>query len=126
MATRICLDTDVVLDFFRGDVKTVQKISQYSQADLLCISSISYLELLTVIKGSGRWDVLKVVDKMEMLGFDRKASVRAAKIYEQAEAGHSEMGMREVIVASICLANNALLLTGNRRMYEGAKGLKFV
>ncbi len=126
MATRICLDTDIVLDFFKGEVKVVQKISQYSQADLLCITALTYLELLSVIKGSGRWDVLKVVDKMDMLSFDRKASVRAAKIYEQIENERPDIGIREVIMASVCVANNALLLTGNRRVYEGIKGLKFV
>jgi predicted nucleic acid-binding protein len=126
VATKICLDTGVVLDFFKGDMKTVQKIKQYSKADLLCISSLSYFELLTVIKGQGRWDVLKVVDKMEMLNFDRKASVRAGKIYEQAMDAHMDMGMREIVNAAVCVSNNALLLTTERRHYEGVKGLKFV
>jgi predicted nucleic acid-binding protein len=126
VATKICLDTGVVLDFFKGEMKTVQKIRQYSGADLLCITSLSYFELLSVIKGQGRWDVLKVVDKMEMLNFDRKASVRAAKIYEQAEDSKLDMGMREVVNAAICMSNNALLLTTDRRHYEGVKGLKFV
>ncbi len=126
MATKICLDTGVVLDFFKGEIKTVQKIKQYSEADLLCITSLSYLELLTVIKGQGRWDVLKVVEKMEMLNFDRKASVRAAKIYEQADEAKIDIGMREAVNAAICIANSALLLTADRRQYEGIKGLKFV
>lgn len=126
MATKICLDTGVVLDFFKGDIKMVQKIKQYSKADILCITSVSYLELLTVIRGQGRWDVLKVIDKLEMLNFDRKAAVRAAKIYEQAEDARIEMGMREIVNASVCISNNALLLTSERRQYEGVKGLKFV
>ncbi|MBN2122277.1 type II toxin-antitoxin system VapC family toxin [Candidatus Micrarchaeota archaeon] len=116
----------MVLDFFKGDIKTVQKIKQYSEADILCITSVSYLELLSVIRGQGRWDVLKVIDKLEMLNFDRKAAVRAAKIYEQAEDAHIEMGMREIVNASICISNNALLLTSERRQYEGVNGLKFV
>lgn len=126
MATRVCLDTDVVLEFFKGDVKTVQKISQYSKGDVLCITSLSYFELLTSIRGHGAWDVLKVVEKLEMLNFDRKASVRSAKIFEQAQKEHLDLGMREIMTASVCLVNNANLLTGNRKRYEGIKGLKFV
>jgi predicted nucleic acid-binding protein len=126
VATRVCLDTDVVLDFFKGDIKTVQKIQQYSQADIMCITSLSYFELLASIQGQGRWDVLKVVDKLEMLNFDRKAAVRAWKVYEQLRDSGIEMEMREIVTASICLANNANLLTGNRKPYEGIKGLQFV
>lgn len=126
MATRICLDTDVILDFFKGEMKTVQKIKQYSQADILCITSLSYFELLTVIHGPPRWDVLTVVEKMEMLNFDRKAAVRASKIYEHAIEEHVQLGMRELVIASVCMSNKALLLTGKRQPYEGIKGLKFV
>lgn len=126
MAIRICLDTDVILDFFKGEMKTVQKIKQYSQADLLCITSLSYFELLTVIHGSPRWDVLGVVEKMEMMNFDRKAAVRASKIYEHAIEEHLKLGMRELVIASVCMSNKALLLTGKRQPYEGIKGLNFV
>lgn len=116
----------MVLDFFKGDIKTVQKIQQYSKADVLCTTSLSYFELLTSIRGHGRWDVLKVVDKLEMLSFDRKASVRASKIYEQMGESGGNTGMRDVMNAAVCLANDAHLLTGNRKPYEGIKGLKFV
>lgn len=126
MATKICLDTDVILDFFKGELKTVQKFKQYSQADLLCLTSLSYFELLSVIRGSPRWDVINVVDKLEMLNFDRKAAVRASKIYEHAVEEHLKLGMRELVIASVCMSNKALLLTGKRQPYEGIKGLKFV
>ena len=116
----------MILDFFKGELKTVQKFRQYSQADLLCLTSLSYFELLTVIRGSPRWDVINVVDKMEMLNFDRKAAVRASKIYEHAVEEHLQLGMRELVIASVCMSNKALLLTGNRRPYEGIKELKFV
>jgi len=126
VATKICLDTDVILDFFKGELKTVQKFKQYSQADLLCLTSLSYFELLSVIRGSPRWDVINVVDKLEMLNFDRKAAVRASKIYEHAVEEHLKLGMRELVIASVCMSNKALLLTGKRQPYEGIKGLKFV
>lgn len=126
MATKVCLDTDVVLDFFKGDMKTVQKIKQYSQADKLCLTSLSYFELLTVIRGSPRWEIVNVVEKMEMLDFDRKAAVRASKIYENAVETHMQLGMRELVISSICISNKALLLTGKRQPYEGIKELKFV
>ncbi len=126
MATKICLDTDIVLDFFKGELKTVQKIKQYSQATRLCITALSYFELLTVIRGSPRWDVINVVDKLEMLDFDRKAAVRASKIYEHAVEEHLQLGMRELVIASVCMSNKAVLLTGKRQPYEGIEGLKFV
>ena len=126
MATKVCLDTDVVLDFFKGEMKTVQKIKQYSQADKLCLTSLSYFELLTVIRGSPRWEIVNVVERMEMLDFDRKAAVRASKIYENAVETHMQLGMRELVISSICISNKALLLTGKRQPYEGIKELKFV
>ncbi len=126
MATKVCMDTDVVLDFFKGEMKTVQKIKQYSQADKLCITSLSYFELLTVIQGSPRWEVINIVEKMEMLDFDRKAAVQASKMYKHAIEGHLKLGMRELVIASVCISNKALLLTGKRQPYEGIKELQFV
>ncbi len=124
--TKLCLDTEVVLDFFRGDQKTVQKIRQYSQKDILCITSLTYFELLVAIKGSEKWDVMKAVGSFEIINFDGLVSMKASRIYEQLKDVNSQAGLREIINAATCTANDAVLFTKNRQAYEGIKGLNFV
>lgn len=124
--TKLCLDTEVVLDFFRGEQKTVQKIRQYSQKDVLCITSITYFELLVAIRGSEKWDVIKAVNNFEIINFDGEASVKASRIYEQTKEVKAQVGLREMMMAAICAKNDAVLFTKNRQAYEGIKGLNFV
>ncbi|MEM4272413.1 MAG: PIN domain-containing protein [Candidatus Bilamarchaeaceae archaeon] len=124
--TKLCLDTEVVLDFFRGDQKTVQKIRQYSQRDILCITSLTYFELLVAIRGPEKWDVIKAINNFEIMGLDGEVSVKASRIYEQLKEAKAQAGLREILNAAICTANDALLFTKNRQAYEGIRGLNFV
>lgn len=124
--TKLCLDTEVVLDFFRGDQKTVQKIRQYSQKDILCITSLTHFELHVAITGPEKWDVMKAVNSFEIMSFDGLVAMKASRIYDQLKATNSHAGLREIINAATCAANDAVLFTKNRQAYEGIKGLNFV
>ena len=124
MATRICLDTDVMLEFLRGREATVQKIRHYITTEELCITSITFFELLSLVNKKGR--VIRIIDNLSLLPFDKKASLRADKLNEKLKEHKVNAGIREIMNASVCLANEALLLTHSRPAYEGIDGLKFV
>jgi len=124
VATRICLDTDVMMEFLRGKEATVQKIRHYITTEELCITSVTFFELLASVNKKGR--VIRIIDNLSLLPFDKKASLRADKVNEKLRESKVDAGVRDVMNASICLANDALLLTHNRPAYEGMEGLKFV
>jgi len=122
--TKICLDTDVVLDFLKGHKAAVAKIRHYVDNDELSITSLTFFELVSAIKKKGR--VLPILDNLTLLPFEKKAALRANRIHESLQNQKIEIGMRELINSSICIENEAWLYTKNRAPYEGVEGLKFI
>ncbi|MFA5411915.1 MAG: type II toxin-antitoxin system VapC family toxin [Candidatus Micrarchaeia archaeon] len=122
--TKICLDTDVVLDFLKGHKASVAKIRHYVDNDELSITSLTFFELVSAIKKKGR--VLPILDNLTLLPFEKKAALRANRIHESIQAQKMEIGMRELINSAICIENEAWLYTKNRSTYDGVEGLKFI
>ncbi len=124
MATRICLDSDVMFDFLKGNKATVEKIRHYVEHEDLSITAVTFFELVSSIKRKGR--VLRILDSLTLLPFDKEAALRANRLYESLQKKKAEVGMRELVNAAICVNNEALLYTKNRAPYEGIDGLKFI
>lgn len=122
--TKICLDTDVVLDFLKGHKAAVAKVRHYVDHDELSITSLTFFELVSAVKKKGR--VLPILDNLTLLPFDKKAALRANKIHETLQGQKIEIGMRELMNSSICIENEAWLYTKNRAPYEGVAGLRFI
>lgn len=122
--TKICLDTDVVLDFLKGHKAAVAKIRHYVDHDELSITSLTFFELVSAVRKKGR--VLPILDNLTLLPFDKKAALRANKIHESLQGQKIEIGMRELMNSSICIENEAWLYTKNRAPYDGVEGLRFI
>jgi predicted nucleic acid-binding protein len=122
--TKICLDTDVVLDFMKGHKAAVAKISHYIPNDELSITALTFFELVSAIKKTGR--VLPILDNLSLLPFEKKAALRANKIHGDLQKQKIEIGMRELMNSAICIENEAWLCTKNRAAYEGVEGLRFI
>ncbi len=122
--TKICLDTDMVLDFLKGHKAAVAKIRHYVDHDELSITSLTFFELVSAVKKKGR--VLTILDNLTLLPFEKKAALRANKIHESLQNQKIEIGMRELINSAICIENEAWLCTKNRSSYEGVEGLRFI
>ena len=124
METRICLDSDVMFDFLKGNRQTVEKIRHYVEHEELSVTSITFFELISSIKKKGR--VLRLLDSLTLLPFDKTAALRANRIHESMQKKKAEVGMRELVNSAICIEHKALLYTKNRAPYEGIEGLKFI
>ena len=122
--TKICLDTDIVLDFLKGHKAAVAKISHYIPNDELSITSLTFFELVSSISKRGR--VMPILDNLVLLPFGKEAALRANKIHGDLQKQKIEIGMRELMNSAICIENEAWLCTKNRSSYEGVEGLKFI
>lgn len=122
--TKICLDTDIVLDFLKGYKAAVAKISHYVPNDELSITSLTFFELISAVKKTGR--VLPILDNLTLLPFEKKAALRANKIHASLQSQKIEIGMRELMNSAICIENEAWLCTKNRSAYDGVEGLRFI
>lgn len=123
VSTKICLATEVVIDFLKGDENTIQKIKLYSNEELF-ITVFTLFELRSLIKK--KEVVSEFLNYVSVLPFDERASEIAVKILLDDKIHHIERNNYYIFNAAICIANDVLLFTKERAYYEGIKLLKFV
>jgi predicted nucleic acid-binding protein len=70
-----------------------------------------------------RAKVDKLLAPLVILDFTREAARRAADARRVLEAEGNGIGMADYLIAGICLARDAVLLTGNRKHFIRIEGL---
>ncbi len=118
-------DSDVLIDALRGHAEAVEAVERGLRAGTLATTSISVFELRS---GAGDAEVRdateRLLDALEILPFDEAAAERAAGVRSALESRGEGIGMADYLIAGICLARSADLLTRNRKHFERVDGLK--
>lgn len=122
---KICLDTDIAFDFLRGEQNTVEKLKYYAAREEICISALTLIHLLTVIR---KQEVAQSFsNSVTILDLTAKSARLASRLMQELkEKGYSSKNIDSVLTAAICMSNNAFLITKDRAKFEGIKGLKLV
>jgi predicted nucleic acid-binding protein len=122
MTRPILLDTDVIVDFFRGHVKAEAFINTYNARIIL--SSIVVAELYAGVKGDAEQATLQ-----EFISLFRVVPVCAeiAKVgglYKRDYGKSHGVGLADAILAATAGTENAELKTLNTKHYPMLKNLK--
>jgi tRNA(fMet)-specific endonuclease VapC len=127
---KVCLDTDVIIDYLRKTKETENLTSKLLNGfNDITITTITVYELLIGVEysgGKGRNDVEEIIDTITILPFDAKASREAAKITAELRKSGQQIGIADEMIASICKANNACLLTKNTKHFQRIKELDVI
>jgi len=122
---RICLDFETAIDFLRGEPATIEKLRYYADREEICITSFTMTHLLATI--TKREAVFSFVNGVTVLPFDRKAAQIAANINQELEEnGDSQKRLDTVMMAAVCIANDAFLYSRTPSKFDGIKKLKKV
>jgi len=122
MARSILLDTDVLVDFFRGHSKAVGFINAYNARIIL--SSIVIAELYAGVKGDEEQSVLQeFVSLFRVVPVDTEIG-KAGGLYKRDYGKSHGVGLADAILAATAEAENAELKTLNTKHYPMLKGLK--
>ena len=125
-----CLDTNIIIDFLRGNKNIIKKIKKYF--DLNISFSITSLCICELYKGAYKSSKTKkniqkiksAVSNLEILDFNEIAY----NIYGKSFVHLSKIGKRtneiDLMIASICIANNKILVTRNKKHFENIPDLK--
>jgi len=134
----ILLDTDTLTHFSYGkNPKLRNRIEQVPDDEILAITVITYYE---VLRGRGE-NLLKAADKQQLqqatlrfqqaqkllakfpvLHFDDQSIEKFSLLRNQKTL--NKMGRADLLIASIALANNALLVTRNLKDYRNIANLQ--
>jgi predicted nucleic acid-binding protein len=122
MARPILLDTDVLIDFFRGNSNAVAFVNKYN--DRIILSSIVVAELYSGVKGDSEQlalqnfvSIFSVVPVSAEIG-------KAGGLYKRDYGKSHGVGLADAILAATAEAENAELKTLNTKHYPMLRDLK--
>ncbi|MBN2468249.1 MAG: type II toxin-antitoxin system VapC family toxin [Deltaproteobacteria bacterium] len=122
MARPILLDTDVLVDFFRGYGKAVAFVNAHNARIIL--SSIVVAELFAGVKGNAEHAALQdFVSLFRVVPVNTEIG-KAGGLYKRDYGKSHGVGLADAILAATAEAENAELKTLNTKHYPMLKDLK--
>ena len=122
MSYEIIVDTDILIDFLRGDDKALAFIDEFSSHIIL--SPIVVAELYAGVKGDNELSVLdNFVALFRVVPIDSEIA-KAGGLYKRDFGKSHGVGLADAILAATAQKENAELKTLNAKHYPMIKGLK--
>ncbi len=115
-------DTDVLVDFFRGNGKGVAFVNAH--AARIILSSIVVAELFAGVRGPDEQTVLEDFVSLFHVVPVTAEIAKAAGLYKRDYGASHGVGLADAIIAASAQAEKAALKTLNIRRYPMIKGLK--
>jgi len=117
------LDTNTCIYFLNGKYSSISEHFRNTTSDQILIPSIVQAELLFGVEKSQKKDENKrVLDRFlnvfKTADFDSKAAVHYSKIRSNLESAGSPIGPKDLLIASIVIANNGILVTNNTKEFS--------
>jgi len=122
MAEIILLDTDVLVDFFRGHSKAIVFVNTHSNRIIL--SSIVVAELYAGVKGDNEQVALDNFVSLFRVVPVSADIAKAGGLYKRDYGRSHGVGLADAIIAATAEAENAELKTLNIKHYPMLKGLR--
>ena len=107
-------DSDVLIDFLRGREPGVSRIRDELTAGRLATTAINSFELLSGTRSASQLSkVAALLSALTVLPVSHSTAAIAAELRRQLEKKGEGIGMADYLIAAVCLAHQAALLTRN-------------
>ena len=115
----IVADTDVLIDFLRGREPLADRVDRELSTGALATTAVTAFELRSGARSEQESEVVDtLLGALQLLPLDAAAASRAAEVRRGLEADGKPIGMANYLIAGVCLARSAVLLTRNRDHFE--------
>lgn len=122
MATEKLVDTDVLVDFLRGNEKAIKLIDRFSSQIIL--SPIVVAELYAGVKGDDELSVLNnFISFFRIVPIDAEIA-KAGGLYKRDFGKSHGLGLADALLAATADKENAEILTLNVKHYPMINDLK--
>ncbi len=116
--SHLCLDTSVLIAYLKDRQPSASAVRRAIQERVCHITTISVYELLFGLARSrkriGEEDLLSL---MSIAAFDEPAARRAANLHADLIQRNQDIGVKDVLIAAICLEKSLPILTTNDRHF---------
>ena len=123
----ICLDTSVLIDYYRKKDKSKSLFFKLTERyALFAVSAITEYELYLGNSEEQNifWD--KFFSQITVLSFDTNAARNAANICKQLKSENKLIDIPDILIAGTVMQFNMPLATLNRKHFERINGIKIV
>jgi tRNA(fMet)-specific endonuclease VapC len=126
---RYLLDTNAWIVYFKGRQTTIRARLEETPRDQIATCSVVWAELL---HGARKYEnpaerrdrVERVLDPLENFDFDRAAAQHYAIVRDTLEKTGMAIGLNDLLIASIALANDLTVVTNNTDEFNRVPGLR--
>ena len=130
MSQKYILDSDILIYFLKGDKDTIEKIISLPKDDLY-ITIINYTELLYGIYNSNKISqnkekIVPFLENFETLPFDKQSSEIFARLKAKLKKQGKIIADMDLMIASIAIANHAVLFTNNLKHFNRIEELELL
>jgi len=123
--SRICLDTTVLIGYLKGREPSASAVEKAVKECNCYVTSITVYELLFgVARAQKEIGEEALLGTMGVLSFNDRAARRAANLHSDLISHNKDIGIKDVLIASICLENDLPILTTNEKHFSRGEGLK--
>ena len=123
-----CLDTDILIEYFRGNEKIKKWINTLSDEDTIGITWLSFYEFFKGIFVSGKLEeesfLRKLLDTSLILELSYESTKIGGEIYNSLKKKGQLINDADILIASIVKSHKATLVTNNTSHFSRIEGLK--
>jgi tRNA(fMet)-specific endonuclease VapC len=131
--TRVCLDTDILIDYLRKPSDEVKQImeSAFERKVSACTTSVNTFEIwlgahLAPKKAKLVRNTEDFLGQLEVVNFDYASSVEAGRVLADLRKRGEPIEIRDLFVGCICKVSGMSLVTRNLKHYRRIRGLKIL
>ena len=128
---RVCLDTDVLIDFIRKPSDVVKRIMKgfLERKVSVFTTSVNTFEIwLGAHLAPKEMELIEetkdFLDQLEVVNFDYESSVEAGRVMANLRKRGQVVEIRDLFVGCVCKVNGMPLITRNLKHYKRIHGLK--
>lgn len=125
--SHICLDTSALIAFLKGREPGASAVEAVVRDSTCYVTAITVYELLFgVARASRQIGEEQLLSVMQTLPFDDQAARRAAVLHDELIRANADIGIKDVLIAAICLERELSILTLNEKHFRRVPQLNVV
>ena len=126
---RYMLDTNVCIDYLKGNSINIRDRIISAPDDTLCISAITFSELMFGVENSSNREKNLValnffLLKIDIVPYDDQAAAAYGEIRKQLKQKGNLIGGMDMLIAAHARASDSVLVTHNTREFNRVQGLR--
>ena len=123
----LCIDTNILIDFLKGREPGADALARALRGYQCSITAITEYELLYgMAKAQRSIGEEALTGALPVLSLDKKAASIAAHLHVNLIRRNQDIGIKDTLIAAICLNHAVPLLTANVKHFSRVDGLTVI